>query len=323
MAVFVVRRESKSGPRWVVRYQPRRGAAQLHCGSFKRADLAAVRKAWCEAEVAAGRVPDPKRIGLVEVETTMRLAALAYLASRVDAKESSRVQYQIRCAAILERWDRDAPTSITRDDVQRWVNALGERYAPRTVRVTVQTLAQVLDHAGVEPNPARLVRLPRVKRDDKYLPTRDELANLIAALPERYARVVVLLEHTGLRISEALALQWGDVDQARRRIRVKDSKTSSGRRFVDHLDTYPGGLVAFLDAPGPKSERVFPGATSAGVQFAMRARNPRVSPHSMRHLHASRMLHDGVLSPAQLAARLGHSTPAVTLGTYSHCVPPD
>jgi len=45
-----------------------------------------------------------------------------------------------------------------------------------------------------------------------------------------------------------------------------------------------------------------------------------LSPHSIRHTYASQMLAAGC-DIAWLAKQLGHSSPAVTLGIYSHFIP--
>lgn len=44
---------------------------------------------------------------------------------------------------------------------------------------------------------------------------------------------------------------------------------------------------------------------------------PRLNPHSMRHTFATQMLHNKV-DVATIASILGHSSPAITLGIYSH-----
>lgn len=89
--------------------------------------------------------------------------------------------------------------------------------------------------------------------------------------------------------------------------------------------------------PGTPDFPVMPeGANPAGLVFpqahsftnVLRETHRRrgtflMSAHDLRHLAASRWLHEGVLSPAEIAARLGHSTVAITLGVYSHTVPPD
>jgi len=55
-------------------------------------------------------------------------------------------------------------------------------------------------------------------------------------------------------------------------------------------------------------------------QVLKRARVPRVRFHDLRHAHASHLLKQGV--PVKVVQeRLGHATPAVTLGIYAHVLP--
>ena len=44
-----------------------------------------------------------------------------------------------------------------------------------------------------------------------------------------------------------------------------------------------------------------------------------VTPHGLRHLHASLLLHEGVPVTA-VSARLGHANPAITLKVYAHAL---
>ncbi|HLJ62421.1 MAG TPA: tyrosine-type recombinase/integrase [bacterium] len=51
-----------------------------------------------------------------------------------------------------------------------------------------------------------------------------------------------------------------------------------------------------------------------------RAKVPRIGFHDLRHCHASHLLMQGV--PVKIVQeRLGHATPAVTLGIYAHVLP--
>ena len=43
----------------------------------------------------------------------------------------------------------------------------------------------------------------------------------------------------------------------------------------------------------------------------------KASFHSLRHTHCSQLIANG-LDPATIAKRLGHSSPNITLGAYSH-----
>jgi integrase len=44
-----------------------------------------------------------------------------------------------------------------------------------------------------------------------------------------------------------------------------------------------------------------------------------ITPHGLRHLHASLLLHEGVPVPA-VSARLGHANPNVTMQIYAHAL---
>jgi integrase len=239
--------------------------------------------------------------------------------------------------AWLERIDwRDVKPS----DVQRFATERGKTCKRGTVRKDLGVLRQVLDHAALDypdakPNPASLRRLHVVKTASKEyrLPTRAQLVEIHRVLASR-SELMTLLEWTGLRIEEAAALRWDDFSTdpktGRRRLWVRVSKTRAGVRFVEHLQDAP----AFPAAPEVRP----PGFSVDGLVF----RSPKpstltnalarahrthgtflMSAHEFRHLAASRWLHEGVLSPAQIAARLGHTTPAVLLTTYAHVVPPE
>jgi integrase len=322
MAVFIVRRETRAGEaRFHVRVQTRRGQPQVHLGAFRQRKLAEARKAWAERELAEGRWPDVRAIEPDEV-WSLRALVDSFLASRVDLSPASLRAYRGRLSVAVERVGAGAdPRRIRRDDVQAWI--VDEAAAGRSARYVgalVVALGQVFDHAGVRPNPARDVRKPRVARRRIDLPTRAELELLYARLAPHHADALRFIEHTGARINEVVELRWRDVDAARGRV-LLDSKSPAGRRWVE----LPAGWDR-LEPDG--AARVFPGVSARRVADAMKqARDElglrRVTPHTLRHLYASRALHEGKHSPAELAQRLGHSSPAITLGTYSHVVPPD
>ena len=144
-----------------------------------------------------------------------------------------------------------------------------------------------------------------------------------------------------MRRSELVALQWRDLSGAQiivRRNRVKDGKvwvtrdTKSGSRShrVINLD------AATLAALDEVRERATCGAGAGAWIFTHDGATPWVpeyltnayqrlqrdgsSVHGLRHFHATQLLSAGV-PVAQVSARLGHSSPAITLGTYAHWIP--
>lgn len=321
MAVFVVKRRTKSGEsRFHVRYQAGRREPQYHLGAFGTLKEAKARQGWALLELAAGRFPDPSTIR-PRAARTLAGAFHDFLASRVDAAESSRRQYVARSKPILALLGSRDPASITTRDVQGLILSLSETYAPKTVRSTVSTLSLTLAHEGIDPNPchSRQLRFPRQERQTHTLPRQEHLDGLLPRLSPTMRAVVELILASGLRVGEATQLRWCDLDHAGRRLLVARSKTRAGVRWVDDLDLPPRPKGASNEG------RVFP-VTPEGIRNALRyaARDtglPVYGPHDLRHLHASRLLADG-WNPADIAARLGHSHAGITLSTYSHQLPP-
>lgn len=165
--------------------------------------------------------------------------------------------------------------------------------------------------------------------------THKELAAVLRLVPDSWRTFFELLACTGLRISEALGLDWTDVEfGARPMLKVRRQfyrgklsilKTRHSRRDLP----LPPGLARKLWAARP--------AKGEGAMFAARTgtryldRNVRrvldkatedtpvawVTFHTFRHTCASLLFESGK-NIRQVATWLGHSDPAFTLRTYVH-----
>ena len=60
--------------------------------------------------------------------------------------------------------------------------------------------------------------------------------------------------------------------------------------------------------------------STAFASLVRRSKLPHLRFHDLRHTHASQLLKRGV-HPRVVSERLGHSTIAITLDTYSHVLP--
>lgn len=266
---------------------------------------------------------------------TLRAAYESWQASRIDVADTTMRTYRALAQhALVAFGDRDV-RSITPADVQAWIIHLVSKkdpIEPRSVPKYRRVLGQILDHARVNPNPAKddLVYNPRTEEAEFRLPASKELAALYPALSEPNRLAMMLLEHTGLRVSEAAALRWEDRDIRARRFRVAKSKTPAGRRWVDDLPEYPAELVALLDTPEDEraaSRYILEGRSAGAIAGAlrygcMRAGIRPFSPHDFRHLHTSRLVRDG-WDPVRVAARIGHTRSSMTLDVYSHIIVPE
>jgi integrase len=148
----------------------------------------------------------------------------SYLSDWLEATAPSRAPHTTlqhrtnlqRCAPIAH-----IPLGkLQPQQIQHWINDLGRRYAPRTVRATHGSLdaalAQAVAWGHLPRNPADGITLPRVpSRRESPLKswTRDEATRFLAAsagTPEE--AIWRLLLDAQLRIGELLELTWADLD---------------------------------------------------------------------------------------------------------------
>lgn len=170
---------------------------------------------------------------------------------------------------------------------------------------------------------------------------------------DRLYALWALLASTGMRRGEALGLSWEHVDLDAGRVAVRralvtvgyriefsEPKTAKSRRSVA-LDAGTVGVLrehrkaqlAERLALGPAWDDhglVFTREDGAPVhpdrvsklfeQHVATASLPRIRLHDLRHTHATLALQAGIHAKV-VSERLGHSTIAMTLDTYSHAIP--
>jgi integrase len=233
---------------------------------------------------------------------------------------------------------------IQPSDVRQFARHLEDQeLAPTTVRKYLQPVralfAEAVDDGVLAIDPSARVRVRARHQDpDEGEPakamTREEQKPLPPAAS--WLPFFSLLSETGLRISEALGLEWSDFkfgQRPTRRVRrqfyrgeLRPTKTSAGRRELP----ISAAAARWAKANRPKNPTTVPMfATRTGRRLS--DRNVRraldavtedlglawVTPHVFRHTCASRLLSDGS-SIRQVAGWLGHTDPAFTLRTYVH-----
>lgn len=249
---------------------------------------------------------------------------------------------------LLPAWGTLPLTRLQPGMIQDQYRAWGKRLAPKSVRnlhsLIHRALKQAVRWEYLFRNPADAVEPPKVLRPEIAMPTAEEARRLLKALyPREWYLPALICLGTGMRRSEALALQWKDYDAARgvlvvqralsrirdSDIRVKDTK--SGRVRVIAIGaklrrllnwhrlrsphTHPGDWIC-CHADGTHLSPT--GLTRAFLRAASKL-GFKANVHSLRHLHITALIEAGVPVKA-VSERAGHSSVQITQDRYAHVI---
>lgn len=156
--------------------------------------------------------------------------------------------------------------TITPDTIAAWVNDLAASGASgKTIANKHGFVAAVLERAvarGLIPsNPCAHTRLPRTARDPMVFLTHAEFARFLDCFEPHWQPLVITLFGTGLRWSEATALQVGDIDTDAHTITVTRAwkagaghtlgppKSDASRRTIVAAPEVMTALAPLLDRP--------------------------------------------------------------------------
>jgi len=186
-------------------------------------------------------------------------------------------------------------------------------YAPATVRVKLagaRALYQALRWAdATDADPfvdAKAARDLTPAWDKRQPYTEDEAARLLAAADGRMRALLLLCGHAGLRIAEALALDWGDVDLSARALVVRRGKGGKSRR-VSLSRSLTAALGALEGRDGPVIGNSSEAARKRLATLCRRAGVENKGYHALRHYAGTRLVREGH-SLDEAARHLGHAS---------------
>ncbi|MGI8707253.1 MAG: tyrosine-type recombinase/integrase [Actinomycetota bacterium] len=182
--------EKRAQGRWRARYRDPQGRERSK--TFRRKVDAERFLAEMEVARSRGTWTDPAR-----TKTPFDEFARDVLASKIDVRGATLAKFETLLRVhVIAHFGSTAVGSITRADVQAFVNDLAARRAPATVAECYGILAGVLREAVEEGyisrTPARRIKLPRAERVEKRFLSPAELERLVASCPPRYRAVVGL-----------------------------------------------------------------------------------------------------------------------------------
>lgn len=262
-----------------------------------------------------------------------------------DAKTKLKyTSYRTKVAVIKNRilpYFKDTPINkINNRFINDWKNILiNDDIKSNYVRIVYMHLSAIFSYAveyyNLPNNPCNGIgKLPSDKKEVNYW-TLDDFRIFATSLHKPiHIMIFYLLFWTGIRIGEALALTWEDVDLTNKTIRINKTLTRLARKNIvtppktdnsNRLIFLPQFIADMMADYKRLSKyvdgRVFP-ITRDGVfvklhNSAIKLGLKPIRIHDLRHSHASMLINAG-FSPIEVSDRLGHANPAITLKTYSH-----
>jgi integrase len=246
--------------------------------------------------------------------------------------------------------------------IGRWHQAALSRNTLRLIRAVLSSLlTEAVEDGIIIGNPALALfrkkkaahQLSYAEQQAKVRPFEDGhferfLATAAQKEPECHP-YWMLLALGGLRPSEGLGLQWGNLDVVGREIHVERTIQKDGSpklpkdgepRTVDmHAALIPvirrlerGRKEALLRAGGSWDDQAYVFATRTGRPWDLAnvgrafgrvlkaAELPHHVPYDLRHTYATGLLAEGI-PITYVAAQLGHAKPVTTLRYYAHWMP--
>lgn len=292
----------------------------------------------------AGALPDPGKRTVGELLDAWLDTKASTVGPRTLADYAAVCRRHVPASFRALRLTKVGPDRIARLCAR--LQARGQhRTALNVFRCLDAALALAARWGWLTANPCDRVDPPRYRPERREVWTAAELARFLEETHDHWLYPLwALLACSGLRLGEALALEWADVDlrsgvvsisKSAGKLGVTAPKTAAGVRAL-HL---PPLAVAALArqaerrlAQGGAAGPVFVGArggrlhqstvSHALAREVTRLGLPALTPHGLRHIHASLLLSEG-LSVPEVSRRLGHAHPGVTMAVYAHALERD
>jgi len=231
---------------------------------------------------------------------------------------------------------------------------LSKRSVLHVHRVLKTALTRAVKWQVLLRNPCDAVDPPKPDKKERQTFSAAETLDLLEKTHgNRLFLPILLAVTTGMRRGEVLGLRWKDIDLDEKRlcvrqsvvstkehgIEIKSPKTGSSSRSIALPQTTIDGIRQYRSKQAELYLKLGIGLTpdsmlfdeytgfnvpnSLTIAYAYFIKShgfKHVTYHDLRHTHATHLLEKNI-NPKIVSERLGHSTIALTMNTYSHVMP--
>jgi integrase len=320
-----------------VRIDPKRPAREFRPGQLAEA------VAWLDARTAPpAAMPAPAAMTL---EVWAGLWHARYVAPVSAPNTARHYLYLLQQLEPLY----DAPVAEIRPSaLQGAIAALSARVGAATAQqaagVWRRMFEAAVDDELIARNPAKRLVLPKAapRSARRHVTPREAAALRAAIVGHRFEAAYALLLGCGLRIGEVLGLSWANVDLHGRRAWIQRQWTGGAWRelpkgrnphwirlppavvsaLIRHRNAQPEGATLVMQSPYLRKKVRTPQPWSAFVvasdlhELVRSLGLDDLTPHAARRGLSTALLNGGIPA-ADVAAALGHSSPDITLRSYS------
>jgi integrase len=255
-------------------------------------------------------------------------------ALRPTLKETSYRRREVSLKQIQPYLGNLTLRSLTSRACDEWAAKRSPLVSASTYNNERDTITAVLAYAHREglllDNPARVLKRRRMPKVRIVIPSKEEFTKLVQQLRSldrrcrASANLVELLAYSGMRLAEATALRWRDINFAGGRFAVIGGAEGTKNHEVREVPLFPA-MRAFLERLNaeaePQPDDLVIGITKAtkAMQKACRlAQLQEFTHHSLRHYFVSNAVEVGIDFKV-IAGWVGHKDGGLLVAkTYGH-----
>ncbi|MCW2281485.1 tyrosine-type recombinase/integrase [Lactococcus lactis] len=292
------------------------------------------------------------------LKSNTRLATLNYIKNYLSPSLKNYSLDEITprlIGSIVKKWAVNADTAIIKNG--RRENGKGKDYS-YALHILKKIFEYGFEVGAIESNPAMSICAPKPQKrinnkKIKYFSNNEleiwlQYLKNLSKTPENIydINLYMLLLETGLRIGEALALTWNNIDFENQKIHIEATITKTGEiqhmpkseesirdiyinaNTIERLQNWKLHQIKILNTLSINNKGfVFPGIKSLHANYETtrvrfikhlkKSNLPNIGLHGFRHTHATLLLNSGA-DYKEIQNRLGHASISTTMDTYSH-----